>query len=146
MNWDHVVTRRGQRSHRKLRLEQLETRQLLATFQVTTTNDAGAGSLRQAILDANNTDEADTITFSVTGQINLTSGELLVTDDIEINGPGADQLTIDGTLNSRIFNLGATSAARFEIRDLDLANGSTPNEGGAIFGDNATAPVRPLSF
>lgn len=38
---------------------------LLATFSVTNTNDSGAGSLRQAILDANATSGADTITFGV---------------------------------------------------------------------------------
>lgn len=36
----------------------------MATFQVTNTNDAGAGSLRQAILDANAAGDADTITFA----------------------------------------------------------------------------------
>src|SRR5262249_42358883 len=35
-----------------------------ATFTVTTLNDSGVGSLRQAILDANATAGADTITFS----------------------------------------------------------------------------------
>src|SRR3954451_20222126 len=35
------------------RVEWLEDRVLLATFRVTSTDDAGPGSLRQAILDAN---------------------------------------------------------------------------------------------
>ena len=34
-----------------------------ATFTVTNTNDSGAGSLRQAILDANASSDADTIVF-----------------------------------------------------------------------------------
>ncbi len=38
---------------------------LLATFTVTNTNDAGAGSLRQAILDANALGGADTISFNI---------------------------------------------------------------------------------
>ena len=38
-----------------------------ATFTVTNTNDSGPGSLRQAILDANNTMGADTIAFNVSG-------------------------------------------------------------------------------
>ncbi len=39
----------------------------LATYTVTNTNDSGAGSLRQAILDANANAGLDTISFSITG-------------------------------------------------------------------------------
>ena len=38
-----------------------------ATFTVTNTNDSGAGSLRQAILDANAAGGADTIAFNIAG-------------------------------------------------------------------------------
>src|SRR5467141_4130270 len=38
-----------------------------ATFPVINTNDSGAGSLRQAITDANTTAGADTITFNISG-------------------------------------------------------------------------------
>jgi hypothetical protein len=38
-----------------------------ATFTVTNTNDSGAGSLRQAILDANANSGADTIAFNIPG-------------------------------------------------------------------------------
>src|SRR5262245_51677513 len=38
-----------------------------ATFTVTNTNDTGAGSLRQAIDDANATPGADTIVFNIPG-------------------------------------------------------------------------------
>ncbi|MEW6211436.1 MAG: FG-GAP-like repeat-containing protein [Acidobacteriota bacterium] len=37
----------------------------MATFTVTNTNDSGPGSLRQAILDANNNPGLDTITFNI---------------------------------------------------------------------------------
>ncbi|HUG91990.1 MAG TPA: hypothetical protein VML55_14220, partial [Planctomycetaceae bacterium] len=47
------------------RVEALEDRTLLSTFFVTNTADAGAGSLRQAILDANASDSADTIVFNI---------------------------------------------------------------------------------
>src|SRR5260370_35356125 len=48
-----------------LRLEALEDRTAPATFTVMNTNDSGDGSLRQAILDANATDETNTITFHI---------------------------------------------------------------------------------
>lgn len=49
---------------RKLRLEALEERTLLA-FTVINTSDSGAGSLRQAILDANAAGGADIIDFNI---------------------------------------------------------------------------------
>src|SRR5687768_3257703 len=63
--------KRMRRRNRKLRrffaprLEPLEDRRLLATFTVTNTLDAGAGSLRQAILDANASQGGGTIQFSI---------------------------------------------------------------------------------
>ncbi len=55
------------RSSSRPRLECLEPRQLLATFQVTTTLDDGAGSLRQAIIDANSLSGPDSIVFDLPG-------------------------------------------------------------------------------
>ncbi len=72
---------------------------LAASFQVTSTADSGTGSLRDAINQANANPGADTITFnsSVTGTISLTSGTLQITDDLDIQGPGASVLTVDGS-------------------------------------------------
>src|SRR5262249_49108643 len=60
-----------------------------ATFTVTNTNDAGAGSLRQAILDANASPGADLITFNITGgPTTITPATLLpeITDAVTIDG------------------------------------------------------------
>lgn len=69
---------------------------LLAAFTVTNTNDSGAGSLRQAILDANALNGADTISFNIAGSglqtIALTAALPTITDTVTINGysqPGA---------------------------------------------------------
>ena len=51
----------------RLRLDGLEDRCLLSTFLVSNTNDAGPGSLRQAILDANFTIGRNTIAFAIPG-------------------------------------------------------------------------------
>jgi hypothetical protein len=48
-------------------VESLEDRTVPATFTVTTTADAGPGSFRQAILDANATYGYDTIAFDIAG-------------------------------------------------------------------------------
>ena len=50
-------------------------------------DDSGPGSLRQALVDAVG---GDTIDFSVTGTITLTSGQLFVDKSVAISGPGAN--------------------------------------------------------
>ncbi len=79
----------------------------LATFTVTNLNDSGAGSLRQAVTDANGAAGADTVNFQagVTGTITLTTGQIPVYDSITVTGPGANLLTISGNNASRIFFL-----------------------------------------
>src|SRR5438128_2062733 len=88
-------------------LEQLESRLAPSTFTVVNTNDAGAGSLRQAILDANSTAGADLINFEINAAgvqtIHLTSTDTLasalpaITDPVVIDGytqPGASPNTL----------------------------------------------------
>ncbi len=55
-----VVGRRSRPS-----LEALETRQLLSTYAVTNPNDSGAGSLRQAIINADGDSSPDDIVFNI---------------------------------------------------------------------------------
>ena len=72
-----------------LNVESLEDRRLLATFTVTNLNDAGDGSLREAVSLANSNSGADEIVFSqgtYVGTIELTSGELEVTEELTITG------------------------------------------------------------
>src|SRR5215510_4409964 len=74
-----------------------------ATITVINTNDSGPGSLRQALVDAN---DGDAINFdaSLTEQkITLTNGQLNVDKNITISGPGADYLAVDGNMQSRVF-------------------------------------------
>src|SRR5262245_6127533 len=74
------------------RLVALEDRTLPSTFTVLNLDDGGAGSLRQAVLDANANPGADLIGFAPAardGTIALTGGELSVTGDLTIDGPGA---------------------------------------------------------
>lgn len=100
-----------------------------ATFSVTNLNDSGTDSLRQAILDADGAAGADTITFQsgLSGTINV-AGEMAISDDLTIDGPGSGVLTLDGGDADRIFN---GSNAVVSISGLTLANGDSPNDGGA---------------
>ena len=69
--------------HRCLRVEPLEDRRLLAVFTVDNLDDAGLGSLRQAVLDANAAAGADTVEFQagLAGTIALITGEMTITDE-----------------------------------------------------------------
>ncbi len=78
----------------------LTTRLAATTYSVVNTNDAGAGSLRQAILDANANAGADTITFGITGSgvhtIAPASALPVITDAVTIDGytqPGSNANT-----------------------------------------------------
>jgi hypothetical protein len=75
---------------RTINCEHLEHRTLFAAvFDVTNTNDSGAGSLRAAITAANSAAGADTITFSIglgAKIINLQSGLPSITEALTIDG------------------------------------------------------------
>jgi hypothetical protein len=79
----------------------LATRVTAATFAVLTTADSGAGSLRQAITDANAAPGADTIEFNIPGigvhTITPASALPAITESVLIDGysqPGALQNTL----------------------------------------------------
>jgi hypothetical protein len=111
-----------------------------ATLTVTSLKDSGHGSLREAIANAA---AGDKITFRVKGTITLTSGALMITKDLDIEGPGpcmrdrdkvkghhdrdSDGLTISGNHASRVFVIanGNVTIARVTIAD-GLADGNAP--------------------
>lgn len=110
-----------------------------ATLTVTNTADSGAGSLRQAILDAAS---GDTINFSLPANstITLTSVELAVNKSLTITGPGADMLTVQrstagGTPSFRILHFSGVSD--ITISGLTISNGSTGiSDGGGMLNDS----------
>jgi hypothetical protein len=118
------------RSRRRLTLEQLEGRYLPST--VTNLDDAGDGSLRQALLD---TPAGGVVEFQagLTGTINLTSGELVINNDVTIAGPGADLLNVSGNHLGRVFNIPAP--VNVEISGLAISNGQVAAgvDGGGIY-------------
>jgi hypothetical protein len=114
-----------------------------ATFTVTNLNDDGAGSLRQAILDANASPGLDQVLFQSTlsGQITLGS-ELDIYGATEIRGPGPDKLTVSGNHSSRIFYVfPSTGQAPVTISGLTLTAGSAVGGGAAIFSKYANLTV-----
>ncbi|MBD2528921.1 calcium-binding protein [Nostoc flagelliforme FACHB-838] len=114
----------------------------MANFNVTNTNDSGAGSLRDAIAQANNTNGADTISFtdpifqdSIADTIILTSGELEITDTLIINGTGSINVTVSGNNSSRVFNVNnqdSNNQITVEITGLTITGETSVDNGGGI--------------
>jgi hypothetical protein len=94
-----------------------------ATFTVTNTNDSGAGSLRQAILDANASPGADTIDVTATGTINLQSPLPPLSTDMTITAPGADELTVRRDSGGEYGIFVIPSGATVSISGLTVSNG-----------------------
>src|SRR3954469_1404354 len=95
-----------------------------ATYTVTTTADSGAGSLRQAITDANGNAGHDTIEFNITGSGVHTIAPATVLPTI------TDQVTIDGytqpgaSANTNGPSQGTNAVIHVEIDGTALGFGS----------------------
>jgi hypothetical protein len=116
----------------------------MATLTVTTAADvvdAGDGrlSLREAVAQANATTTADTIVFARTlegGTLVLTGGELVVNQDVRIDGDqdnDGTEVTVSGNNASRVLSISG-DGVDVSLRDLTLTQGSSPmgENGGAI--------------
>ncbi|MBY0530058.1 MAG: hypothetical protein K2P51_07735 [Rhabdochlamydiaceae bacterium] len=100
------------------------------TITVTSLDDSGSGTLRDAIMNAQN---GDTIDFdsSLSGTILLESALPTITlDDITILGPSDNSITIDGNSQYRIFTVQANP---FKASNLNFNHGADAAKGGAVF-------------
>ncbi|MFO0844182.1 MAG: hypothetical protein U0797_17565 [Gemmataceae bacterium] len=119
------------------RLVTLEERTVPTVFTVSTLADSGNGSLRQAVLDANGHAGADTIRFTVSGTIALTTGQLGVTDALTVQGPGAGRLAVSGSDASRVFHIAGGVAATISGLTItrgraDQSSPAVPSTGGGV--------------
>jgi hypothetical protein len=147
------------------RLEALEDRSLPSTFTVINIGDAGAGSgsqgdLRYCINQANAFPGADFIRFAsrLKGTIELGS-ELAITDNLTINGPGADDLTVSGDNATRVFHVSGASTvvamsgmtiADGEVNTVTFSDYNTGygpvTVGGGILNDAARLTLSQMTF
>jgi hypothetical protein len=108
------------------------------TIIVSNTNDNGPGSLRQALVEANDGDTIDAT--GVSGTITLTSGQLLVDKSVTINGAGAEVLALDGNAISRVFEI-VGGAKTVSISGVTIRNGQGGNGGGIENADTVTLTI-----
>ncbi|HVS40368.1 MAG TPA: choice-of-anchor Q domain-containing protein, partial [Gemmataceae bacterium] len=138
--------RRKDRPAARPLLELLEERMVPSTYQVVNTSDSGAGSLRQAITNAN-ANPFSTIDFAIPSSdpgysngvwtITLGGTELpQITADMTITGPGAGQLAISGNNQSRVFEVNAPVVT---ISGLTVEAGYNSASGGGVRVDSGAA-------
>lgn len=116
---------------------------LARTIVVLSTADNGPGSLREALALAVN---GDTINITANGTITLTSGELVVSKDLAIHGPGSHG-SISGNNASRVFHV--VPGTKVTIDSLVITSGKVSiaqgafaaNAGGAIYIDHGKVTI-----
>src|SRR6266480_7892926 len=106
-----------------------------STLTVSTNSDSGSGSLRQAILDANAMPGDDTVEITTTGTIVLSSPLPLITDNIVLNGPGTNLLTVSGNNAVRVFITGSGTTNVFN--GISIASGLATNGANGAAIENA---------
>ena len=121
----------------------MEERTLLSGFVVSNIDDSGPGSLRQAILDANDQSGANHITFDPTAfatpqTITLTSGQLELSNTSgteTITGPAAG-VTVSAGGSSRVFQLDSSVPA--SISGMTITGGKLYYGGAGLYNDGGT--------
>jgi len=130
-------------------IEPLESRIAPATIIVTSLGDNGPGTLRAALLTASATPATlDTIIFKLPTApahseniITLTTGPLDSTGNVNIVGPGAGKLIINGAGNFRVFDItdnavsgrGPSVDSPASISGLSAVDGKVGAPGAGIF-------------
>jgi hypothetical protein len=106
-------------------------------FTVTNTNSTGPGSLDQAMSDQNNGTGPDRVLFQsgLSGSITLTTDLTTVDEALQVLGPGANVLTINGNNAHRIFTV-TGPGGDLTVSGLTMTNGNPgglgTGTGGAI--------------
>lgn len=121
-----------------------------ASFPVTNDDDAGPGSLRQAIIDANGAGGPDTIPIDTTGTQTLLLLSALppISDDVDIVGPTAGQFTVDGQNAHRPFEV--NTGTTVTMSDITITHGFhaanpalvQPGRGGGILNQGTLTLTR----
>lgn len=116
-----------------------------ADFTVTNLDPEGPGSLRDAIEQSNLASGPDRVLFQagLTGTIDLNdspgfgyTGHIDITDSVDILGPGAGQLAVDGSGETRIFYIDSAQEGPINVS----IDGLQIRQGTVKYGDDQPGP------
>src|SRR5947209_8671427 len=115
-------------------LNRLEDRAVPAIFTVSSIADNGLGTLRSAVIAANQQLGPDVINFSskiflMPRTITLTSGELQITDSLTVTGNGAAMLTINGNSAGRVFDVNGPGTINVTLSGMTISGGKVAGAG-----------------
>ncbi|MEO8271819.1 MAG: hypothetical protein ABI557_18995, partial [Aureliella sp.] len=110
-------------------LERLEERIVFNNYWVSNLSDAGAGSLRAAVVSANTHPGEDAILFrsGLVGEIELNS-QLTITDKTSIQGKPFQFIALSGKDTNRVLQI--DPAADVKIKNLSIHKGNTSDASG----------------
>ncbi len=117
------------------------TVQMPTIYTVLNANDSGAGSLREAIVNANaNIGQEivafDAAFFATPRTIALTTAELSITDSVTISGTATNQLSVinarANSTTSRIFDINGPGIITVSIVNMTISGGNAASSGGAV--------------
>src|SRR5262249_3112071 len=123
----------------------------LSVYTVDRLTDLGtgaglAGDLRYCITQANAEPGDDTITLAVTGTINLSSVLPNLSSNIDLQGPGAEQLTVRRNTGGFYPIFTVTAGATVSISGLSISNGYAGSGGGISNGGTLTLNNANVSY
>lgn len=111
----------------------------------TNTGSGTSGTLRFCINASNTAGGTNTLSFSVTGTISLTSSLPDINSNLTIDGPGPSLLTISGNNSVRVVRIQDGHTVTF--MDLTIANGNANSlQGGAIDANASTVTLQNCVF
>lgn len=133
-------------NRRATMVERIEPRVLLSSYTVTNLNDSGPGSLREGIQAVTMFDSNGQVGFApgLSGTITLTSGPIVITNGVNINGPGAGLITLSGNHISKVIEINGFWLVN--LSGVTIANGNAGNAPGGGIDSSGLLDVYSCAF